>query len=144
MGLFPFNQATTINGSVSVAGDVSVTGHYSATGAAPGAVAGGNAGAGPPAPVVPVGTTDNSGIISFGTGTVPAAGVMVAVTFSVPWVVPGGGAPHIVVTPQNLATNALGIFVTGVSPTGFQVSCATAPAASQGNGTYSFAYHVIG
>lgn len=127
-----------------VSGNLNVTGHIAGTGTAVGAAAGGNAGTGPPAPVVPAGSTDNSGVITFGTGTVPAAGVMLAVTFAVPWVIPGGGAPGVVLTPQNAATQALGLFASGVSPTGFNVSCANAPAASQGNTTYSVGYVVIG
>ena len=108
------------------------------------AVAGGNAGTSPPVPVVPVGTNDAAGTITFGTGTGPSAGVLVAVTFAVPWVVPGGGAPHLIVQPINSATQALGIFHSGVSPTGFNLSSANAPAAGQGNTVYQFSYHCIG
>ena len=137
---------TTVNasGSVAVGGDINLTGHINDTGVVPGVVAGGNAGTGPPAPNIPQGTNDDSGIIGFGTGTTPAAGVMVAVTFATAWVVPGGGAPHIVLTEQNLATKNLGLYVTGTSPTGFQISAVTAPAASQGNTVYQVAFQVRG
>lgn len=127
-----------------VTGNLSVTGHISGTGSAAGAAAGSNAGTIPPAPVVTTGSTDDSGVITFGTGTTPAAGVMVAVTFAAAWVIPGGGPPSIVAAPQNAATQALGIFISGVSPTGFNISCTTAPAASQANSTYSVAYQAIG
>lgn len=127
-----------------ITGNLNVTGHYSGTGSAPGAAAGGNAGTGPPAPAVATGSTDQGGTITFGTGTVPSAGVEVVVTFVTPWVIPGGGPPHIVLIPNNLAAQALGLFVSGISPTGFNVSCANAPAASQANGTYGFCYVVMG
>ena len=134
----------TVTGNVSAQADLNLTGHLNDLGITPTVNAGGQAGTTPPAPVVPQGTNDDSGLISFGTGTTPAAGVMVAITFATAWVVPGGGAPHIVLTEQNLATKNLGLFVTGTSPTGFNVSCVNAPAASQGNTTYQFSYHVRG
>ncbi len=127
-----------------VAGNLNVTGHISGTGTNVGAAAGGNAGTGPPAPVVTTGSTDNSGLITFGTGTTPSAGVEVVITFAAPWVIPGGGAPAIVVSPVNAATAALGVFVSGASPTGFNLSCQNAPAASQGNTIYQFSYVAIG
>lgn len=133
-----------ITGTLSVGSDLNVSGHMAYLAPAPGATAGGNAGTSPPAPVVPQGTNDGSGVITFGTGTLPAAGVLVVVTFGKAWVVPGGGAPHVVVSPQNTVTQALGIFPSGISPTGFNLSSASAPAASQGNTVYSFAYHVFG
>lgn len=134
----------TTTGTVSVGSDLNVSGHMAYLAPTPGAAAGGNAGTGPPAPVVPTGSNDGSGIITFGTGTLPAAGVLVVVTFGKAWTVPGGGAPHVVVSPQNSATQALGVFPSGISPTGFNLSSASAPAASQGNTVYSFAYHVFG
>lgn len=125
--------------------NVNVTGHIQAIpGTAPAAAAGSNAGTSPPAPVVTTGSLDNAGTITFGTGTTPAAGVMVAVTFATPWVMPGGGAEHIALTPGNTATQALGIYVSGVSPTGFQISCTNAPAAGQGNTVYSVSYLTMG
>lgn len=135
----------TISGTtITASGDLNLAGHINDTGVTPLVAAGGQAGGSPPAPSVPAGTNDDSGVIGFGTGTLPAAGVMVAVTFAAAWVVPGGGAPHIVLTEQNLATKNLGLFVTGTSPTGFNVSCVNAPAASQGNTTYQFCYQVRG
>ena len=140
----PFAPASPTYATVTATGDINLAGHLNDTGVAPIVAAGGQAGGSPPAPNVPTGTNDDSGLIGFGTGTTPTAGVMVAITFATAWVVPGGGAPHIVLTEQNLATKNLGLFVTGTSPTGFQVSCVNAPAASQANTVYQFAYHVRG
>lgn len=106
--------------------------------------AAGGAGTSPPAPVVTGGSTDLGGTVTWGTGTSPNSQAQLTVTFGVPWTIPGGGGPHVVLTPLNSATQALGLFVSGVSPTGFNVYAAVAPAASQGASTYQFSYHVIG
>lgn len=127
-----------------VTGNVTVNGHLQFGGTAPNAAAGGNAGGSPPAPVVDTGANDAAGHITFGTGTLPAAGTLAQVTFNTPWVIPGGGAPHITVTPLNAATEALGLYISGSSPTGFGIAAVNAPAASQANTTYSVAYVVMG
>ena len=127
-----------------VTGNITENGHLQFGGTTPSAAAGGNAGGSPPAPVLTTGSNDGAGNITFGTGTTPGAGTMVQVTFNTAWVIPGGGAPHIVVTPANAATQALGPYVSGQSPTGFGLSVASAPAASQANTTYSFNYVVMG
>jgi hypothetical protein len=106
----------------------------------PAAVAGANAGTTPPAPVVAAGSTDGRGTITFGTGTTPAAGAQVVVTFAVPFAV----APVVVLQPGNAATAALNDFVTAVSTTGFTIGTASAPAASQAAATFSVSYHVTG
>lgn len=128
----------------SVTGNINISGHIQAGGTTPVAAAGGQAGGTPPAPVVVTGANDQGGAITFGTGTTPVAGAMVQVTFNTPWVIPGGGTPHVVVTAQNALTQALGLFVSGLSPTGFILSCVNAPAASQANTTYSFAFVAMG
>ncbi len=118
--------------------------HLMFTGTAPSAVAGSNAGTSPPNPVVVTGSNDPAGTVTFGTGTLPASGVMVAVTFNQAWVIPGGGAPHIVISPINVATQALNIYVSGASPTGFNLSCVNAPSAGQANTVYGFSFVVMG
>lgn len=128
----------TVNGSLTV------NGHLQFGGTTPLAAAGGNAGGSPPSPVVTTGSNDGAGNMTFGTGTTPGAGTMVQVTFKTAWAIPGGGAPHIILSPANSATQALGLYVSGQSPTGFGVSVATAPAASQANTVYSFNYVVMG
>lgn len=119
---------------------------YSPGAGAPGAVAGANAGTSPPAPVVTAGASDTRGNITFGTGSAPGSGAQVVVTFQSPWVNQAGSnvTPFISVTPQNTATQALGLHVTSKSATGFTLSCTTAPAASQPNTTYSFDFIVTG
>lgn len=101
------------------------------------AVAGVAAGTGPPAPVVVTGPDNECGTITFGTGTGPAAGVMVNVTFGTPFVAP----PLVLLTPGNVATALLDLFDTVVTATGFQIGLAVAPAASQPNNTYSVRWH---
>lgn len=108
------------------------------------AVASAGAGTSPPAPVVTQGSTDLAGTVTWGTGTLPNTQAQLSVTFGTAWTIPGGGGPHVVVTPINSATQALGLYVTGISPTGFQVNVASAPAASQGASTYQFSYVVVG
>lgn len=134
----------TLTGPLTVNGNVTDNGHLQFGGQTPGAAAGANAGTTPPAPVLTTGSNDGAGNVTFGTGTTPASGTMVQMTFNTAWVIPGGGAPHILVTAANAATAALGLYVSGMSPTGFGVSCTTAPAASQGNTTYQFNYVVAG
>jgi hypothetical protein len=134
----------SVTGAISATGNVTSGGHIQGTGTAPTATAGSNAGTSPPAPVVVQGSTDVGGQITFGTGTTPAAGNMVSVTFATPWVIPGGGAPHVVVSASNAASRALNFYTTGLSPVGFILACAVAPAAGQGNTTYSFAYVAMG
>lgn len=113
---------------------------FQAGGAAPSAAAGSNAGGSPPAPAVTAGATDGRGNMTFGTGTTPAAGNMVAVTWANPWKDQSGNnvTPFVMVVAKNTATQALGLYVTSVSATGFTLACTTAPAASQVNTTYSF------
>ena len=108
------------------------------------ATASAGAGTNPPNPVVTQGSTDLGGSVSWGTGTLPNTQAQLSIAFGQPWTIPGGGGPHVVVTPTNAATQALGLFVTGISPTGFQVNVASTPAGSQGASTYAFCYSVMG
>lgn len=134
--------ATTITGALSITGTFTETGHFVSAGTAPTAAAGGNAGGSPPAPVVTAGDTDARGNITFGTGTVPAAGAMVVVTFNAAFV----SAPlGVILTWANVAGAGLGqAYVTAISTTQFTINCTVAPAASQANTTYSINYWVIG
>ena len=117
-------------------GPLVVTGHISAAGTAPGMAAGANAGTTPPAPVVGTGSSDGAGNATFGTGTTPAAGAMVAVTFATAYT----NTPGISLDPSNAATEPLGLYISAASGSGFTVSAATAPSASQANTTYAFSY----
>src|SRR5205823_5578693 len=98
--------------------------------------AGANAGTSPPAPVVGS-SRDLRGLVTFGTGTGPTAGAQVVVTLSRTY----SAAPvSVIVTPQNTATEALGLYVSNITTNSFTLSCTIAPAASQGNTIYSFSY----
>ncbi len=123
---------------------LTVGGHWHGGTLVPTAAAGGNAGGSPPAPVVTQGSTDLAGTITFGTGSTPAAGLLVTVTFGRAWVIPGGGAMHVVLTANNAVTQALGIWCSNKSPTAFSLSTANAPAGGQANTTYSFDYIAVG
>ena len=127
-----------------VTGNVTIGGHLQFTAPSPTAAVASGAGSTPPAAVLVTGSNDGAGSITWGTGTLPNTQAQVTVTFGSAWMIPGGGAPHIVVSPQNSATAALGIFPSGASPTGFNLGVQSAPAASQGNTTYSFSYIVTG
>ena len=121
---------------------ISAAGHLLATGGAPPtAAAGANAGGTPPAPLETAGSTDIHGQITFGTGTVPAAGNEVVVTFATPF----GAAPlSIMIEPANGPTAALQPYVTAITTTGFTVGAQVAPAASQANTVYAVQYLVVG
>ncbi len=140
----PLSQAYLQLTGGTLTGPLTVNAHLQFGAQIPVAVAGGNAGGGPPSPVVTTGSNDGAGNITFGTGTSPGAGTMVQVTFAQAWSIPGGGAPHIILTAANSALAALTAYVSGASPAGFGISVVTAPAASQANTTYSVNYVVMG
>jgi hypothetical protein len=126
-------------------GTVTISGHLQMQGSPVTAAAGLAAGTGPPSPVVTTGANDGAGAITFGTGTSPAAGRLVVVTFAKTWVIPHPGIlPHPVIVPGNAPTALLSLYVTRVLTTGFEVGAANAPAASQANTVYSFLYQVQG
>jgi hypothetical protein len=125
-------------------GSVNFARHIHGTVTLPTLAVSAGAGSNPPTPAVTTGSTDLGGTITWGTGTSPNTQTQLAVTFGVPWTIPGGGGPHVVVTPINSATQALGLYVSGISPTGFNVNVASSPAAGQGASTYQFCYSVMG
>lgn len=104
----------------------------------PTAVAGANAGTTPPAPVVVINSNDTAGQITFGTGTTPAAGTEVVVTFTTPYAT----APSVILSAVNSATAALTPYVASISTTGFSINLVGAPAASQAASFYSVNYRV--
>jgi hypothetical protein len=106
-------------------------------GAATTATAGANAGTGPPAPVIHPGPTNESGFITFGTGTTPAAGAQVNVTFGTPF----NAIPTVVLTPGTAGTANLFLAASSVTAAGFNISTGIAPAASQANTTYIANWH---
>jgi hypothetical protein len=106
----------------------------------PTAAAGANAGTSPPAPVVAATARNHRGNVTFGTGTTPAAGAQVTVTYSAAWPL----APFVTVVAKNSATAALGLYISANATGSFTVSTTNAPAASQANTVYSFDFIVTG
>lgn len=116
---------------------------YCVTGASvPTPAAGANNGGAPPAPTASGSSNGSKGVISFGSGTTPAAGEQVTVTYSdtTGYVV----APVVVPIALNAATQELGLYISESSATKFVVSCSKAPAASQTTGKYQFSYAAVG
>lgn len=106
---------------------------------APASTAGANAGGTPPVPVTAATASDVRGNVTFGTGTSPAAGAQVVVAFAVTKAaVPG--SIHLI--SRTSATQALGLYVSAITTSGFTVSTVNAPAASQANTVYSLDYLV--
>lgn len=94
------------------------------------------AGTSPPSPVVAATATAIRGSLTWGTGTSPAVGGQIAVTFST--ALPA--APVVVVTALNTATGLLVPTITATATTGFTIGLATVPAGSQGNTVYSVSW----
>jgi hypothetical protein len=109
------------------------------TGGAPGTAAGANNGGSPPAPTVVSGSTDGRGSIQFGSGTTPALGEQLVLTFASPYSAP----PVVSLSGANAATSNLGaLYPAEVTATGFKVRSTAAPGASQGGATYLVQYEV--
>lgn len=103
------------------------------------AVAGAGTGTSPPSPVVTAGPTNESGTVTFGTGTTPSAGNQAVVTFGNPFSV----VPTIIISPVNVASAALALAGVSPSASGFTVASGNAPSASQSNVTYGFRWFAI-
>lgn len=110
-------------------------------GAAPTSQAGTGIGTAPPTITVVSGSTDARGGIKFGTGTsVPAAGQdLLYVTFAVAYPT----APIVVITPRNVSTNPLRLYVFSVGTSSFSIRSEVAPAGSVPANVYEFDYAVI-
>lgn len=92
------------------------------------------------APPVIVTGNDFAGSVIFGSGSSPAAGAIASFTFDRAYTLP----PAITIAPTTSGAAGLGLYVSSVSTTGFTVSCANAPAASQSGATYGFSYQTVG
>jgi hypothetical protein len=101
------------------------------------AAAGSSAGSGPPTPLIAGFTT---GTCSFGTGTGPSTGAQVVITAAHGYPYTSNGTLTALVTPQNAATQALGLYVSATTLTTVTLAAANAPSASQANTTYSFSF----
>lgn len=95
----------------------------------------------PPSPTFSsIGGTDVRGTILFGSGTSPSSGDQVSITFSNAY----SNAPIVMITPQNAATSALGLYASSVTTTGFNIAAQNAPSASQSGTTHGASFVVIG
>jgi hypothetical protein len=135
-------RAAPDNGAINLGGmtGAKVTGVSVGTalgGAAVTVVAGAGAGTSAPAPVVTAGPANEDGNITWGTGTSPAAGSQVTVTFGTPFT----QVPVVSLTPSNAGSAALQVYVTSTTTAGFTIACATTPAASQANTKYGVNWH---
>jgi hypothetical protein len=107
----------------------------------PSPTAGSSAGGTPPAPVLPwPGCQNSKGSLTFGTGSAPSAGPLVAIAFGQT----APASPTVIICPANAAAAALSLYVASVSATGFTIASAVAPAASQANTVYAANYWVVG
>jgi hypothetical protein len=101
--------------------------------------AGASAGSGAPSPVAVSGSSDTQGQVGFGTGTSPSTGPQVTVTFAKSYTL----TPVVILTSVNQGAAALQPYVSNNSSTGFNISFAVAPAASQAEGAYTMNYIVL-
>lgn len=96
------------------------------------AAAGAQAGASPPSPVVSGGLL--AGHVTWGTGTTSGAGIQAVISAAI-------GDKYqtlrVIVMPTNSATQALNIYASGQSATGFNIACRSAPTDSQANTVYA-------
>jgi len=108
---------------------------------APVLAAGAANGTGPPAPVLAAGSDDARGSATFGSGTTPAAGAQLTVTFARPR--DAARLPVVQITETTTALAALNPAVTSITSTGFTLSTGSAPAASQAATVYGVAWQLI-
>jgi hypothetical protein len=97
-----------------------------------------NNGGSPPAPVLSADATDRRGTLTFGSGTTPAVGGQVSVTFARPFAV----VPVVVLSPTTGGSASRAPYPANVTVNGFNINLNTAPNASQAANTYGIAYHV--
>lgn len=100
--------------------------------------AGLNAGTGPAAPAAGATATIVRGTATFGSGTTPTAGSQMTVAFSstLPSV------PVVVACPTTAACATLSTYITAVTATGFTVSSAVTPTATQAGTVYGVAWYL--
>jgi len=97
-----------------------------------------NNGAGAPAPILSADATDRKGSLTFGSGTAPAVGGQVSVTFARPFAAP----PVVVLAPTTGASASRAPYPANVTANGFNINLNTVANASQAATTYGIAYHV--
>jgi len=108
----------------------------------PSVAAGAGLGTSPPAPVIAANSDDARGLVTFGSGSVPAAGTIFTVTWSRPH--DANRLPTVMLTEATTATAGVDLAVTSITATGFVVAQNTRlVTASQPAGTYGLYYQVI-
>ena len=115
-----------------ITGGLKVTGKILKAGSSPTIAAQAGAGSTPPTPTL-LRATDMGGTAQWGTGSSPAAGTQVRVTFTSAYTNP----PTVILSPANAATAALHPFVTQVTIGYMDIQVAIAPAATQPADTYA-------
>jgi cytoskeletal protein CcmA (bactofilin family) len=126
-------SASQLNvGSIQLTGDFIVSRHIGINGGTPSRSGGSALGSGGTASV---NGTDTAGSISINTGSSPAAGCFVTISFSQKF----NATPHVVISPSNSSSAGLDYY-TNRSNTNFSVCAANVPTAST---TYLFDYIVI-
>jgi hypothetical protein len=91
-------------------------------------------GTSPPTPTLNIIATDSGGFVNFGTGTAPASGSQVRVTFGTAFAQP----PCVIFTKRT--SFAVDYFLANVTSTSFDVAFGSAPGASLPNGTFQIEY----
>ncbi|HUC87936.1 MAG TPA: hypothetical protein VMR95_02210 [Candidatus Binatia bacterium] len=118
--------------ALTLQGDLLLSDHITTTGGTPSKADGSALGNGGTASVS---GNDTAGSLIINTGSAPAAGCFVSLTFSKAFT----AVPHVVATPTNSAAAGLQYYI-NPSATGFSL-CANNPTAS---GSFSFDYFVVG
>lgn len=95
----------------------------------PTAVAGANAGSGAPSPQVQGGSNAVAGTVCFGTGSGPASGSVLTVTY--PSGLSSGSVPKVTITPLNGLSWALQPVASSITTTSFNVFATATPTASE-------------
>lgn len=112
--------------------------HVAASGSAPTIAAGANNGTTPPTPTVT--GNDTRGTVSFGSGTSPAIGAQIVVTFNSAF----SAAPVVTFTATKSALQALNPYISAITTTSFTLSTTVAPTASQAATVYAGNYIAVG
>jgi cytoskeletal protein CcmA (bactofilin family) len=128
----PVSAPQIVTGSLQLNGDLVLTHHISVGGSIPGRSGGSALGSGGSASVS---GSDTAGSISINTGSGPAAGCFVTITFTSKY----NSTPHVLVTPIGSAAGGLAYYVNR-STTSFSVCDASAPPAGS---SFGFDYFVV-
>lgn len=108
----------------------------------PAVAAGAGLGTAPPAPVIDPQSSDQRGLITFGSGAAPGAGTILTVTFANPR--DPNRLPKVLLQEATAASAGVDVAVGSVTSAGFTLTQNTRNvAAAQPAGTYGFYYLVI-